>query len=78
LLNVPAETLRYLTDKEQVIFEPSWSTDGLRLAYTTLAAREQASGSGPELEALLGGRVIAFYDMRSGVTQTLTDTSGEG
>ena len=72
LLDVPAGTLRYLTGKEQVVFEPSWSTDGLRLAFTTMAAREQASGSGPELEALLGGRVIAVYDMHTDATQTLT------
>ena len=73
LLDVPAGTPpRYLTGKDQVVFEPTWSPDGLRLAYTTLSAQPQASGSGQDMEALLGGRAIAVYDLKSDTAQTLT------
>ena len=73
LLDVPAGTSpRYLTGKDQVVFEPSWSPDGLRLAYTTMPAQAQASGSGQELETRLGGRAIAMYDLTTNTAQTLT------
>jgi len=72
LLDVPAGTLRYLTGEEQVVYEPSWSPDGLRLAFTTLPVQKNVTGSGPELEARLGGRTIAVYDLKTGATQTLT------
>lgn len=73
LLDVPAGTPpRYLTGKDQVAFEPSWSPDGRRLAYTVMPAQTQASGSGQEMEALLGGRAIAAYDLTTDTTQTLT------
>lgn len=72
LLDALAGTLRILTGPNQVAYEPSWSPDGLRLAYTTMPAREGASGSGEEMEALLGGRAIAVHEIRTGVVQTLT------
>ena len=65
LLDVPAGTPpRYLTGKDQVVFEPTWSPDGRRLAYTTMPTQAQASGSGQDMEALLGGRAIAVYDLK--------------
>jgi hypothetical protein len=73
LLDVPAGTPpRYLTGKDQVVFEPSWSMDGQRLAYTTLPSRGKASGSGPEMEALLGGRAIAVYSIKTNTSQIMT------
>ncbi len=73
LLDVPAGTPpRYLTGQDQVVFEPSWSPDGLRLAYTRLPAQKPASGSGQDIEAQLGGRAIAVYDLKSETAQTLT------
>lgn len=72
LLDVPAGQFRYLTGEDQVVFEPSWSPDGRRLAYTTLLAMGQPLGSAPDLETLLGGRAIAFYDMQSGAINRLT------
>ena len=73
LLNVPAGTPpQFLTGKDQAVFEPAWSPDGLRLAYATLPDREGASGSGQDLEAQMGGRAIAVYDLKTGANQTLT------
>lgn len=72
LLDVPAGTLHYLTGDDTVVYEPSWSPDGLRLAYTTLPAQLAATGSGQDMEALLGGRAIAIYDLTSDATKILT------
>lgn len=72
LLDVPAGQFRYLTGEDQVVFEPSWSPGGRQLAYTTMLTVGQPSGSAQELEALLGGRAIAIYDVQSGETNRLT------
>lgn len=72
LLDVPAGTLRYLTSEDQVVFEPTWSPDGLRLAYTIMPAQSAASGSGQDMEALLGGRAIAIYDLSTDAAKNLT------
>lgn len=72
LLDVPAGTLRYLTGEDQAAFEPSWSTDGRRLAYTTMPTQAKASGSGQDMEALLGGRAIVVYDLETETAKTLT------
>jgi len=74
LLDVPAGTPpRYLSGKDQVVFEPSWSPDGRQLAYTVMPAQTQASGSGQEMEALLGRRAIAVYDLTTDTMQTFTE-----
>ena len=73
LLDVPAGTPpRYLTSKDQVVFEPYWSPEGRLLAYTVMPALTQASGSGQAMEALLGGRAIAVYDLTTDKAQILT------
>jgi len=73
LLDVRAgQSPRYLTGEEQVVFEPSWSPDGRRLAYATLPAVGQPVDSSQDQETLLGGRAIAIYDVQSGETNRLT------
>jgi len=72
LIDVPAGTMHYLTGEDQVIFEPTWSPDGRRLAYTTMPVQSSASGSDQDLEVLLGGRAIAVHDLTTNTAQTLT------
>ena len=73
LLDVLAGQFRYyLTGEDQVVFEPSWSPDGRRLAYTTLPAVGQPVDSTQDQETLLGGRAIAIYDMQGEAANHLT------
>lgn len=72
LLDVPAGTLRYLTGEDQVVFEPSWSPDGQRLAYTTMPTQAEVADSDQDMEALMGGRAIAVYDLTNTTTHILT------
>lgn len=72
LLDVPAGTMRYLTGADETVFEPSWSPDGRRLAYTTMPALPGTPGSEQELEALMGERAIAVYDLETETKITVT------
>ena len=71
LLDLQAGTLSDLSGEDITVYEPSWSPDGLRLAYTQMPAK-QVDGSAAELEAALGGRAIAIYDLKRGESRLVT------
>jgi hypothetical protein len=77
LLDVPAGQIHLLTGGDQVVFEPAWSPDGRRLAYTALPAGFEPAGSDAGKEALLGGRAITVHDLPGEMARPLTSPAGD-